>query len=214
MRPEDRDDGAPCNESDWTACTIGECKSGSCVDVPTVVCDDNNPCTDDACDAETGACSSTPNTQLCDDGNPCTGGDVCADGACAGTEINAVTEDGDICTCTTDEECVIYDDGDLCNGVWGCIEGSCAEIADSAVTCDDKVDNGGCRTNACNPGTGACEMTPVANYEACDDEDSCTGCAPGVDCDNEGDYCQGGVANQETALPAPIARAKRLRIPG
>ena len=195
------DDGAPCNEADWTACTIGECKSGGCVDVATVVCDDDNPCTDDACDPETGSCSSTANTALCDDGNPCTSGDVCADGDCAGTEINAVTEEGDVCTCTTDAECAIYDDGDLCNGVWGCVEGSCAELADSAVTCDEKVDSGGCRTNACNPGTGACEMTPVANYEPCDDGDSCTGCAPGEDCDNDGDYCQGGVCQGGNGAP-------------
>jgi len=195
------DDGAPCNEDGWTACTIGECMSGLCMDVPTVLCDDDNPCTDDSCDAETGECANAANTATCDDGNPCTSGDVCADGACAGTEINEVTEDGDICTCLEDSDCAIYDDGDLCNGLWGCVEGSCAPMEDSAVTCPEGSDNGGCRANACNPGTGACEMMPVDNYLPCDDGDACTGCAPGVDCENDGDYCQNGTCKAGNGTP-------------
>jgi hypothetical protein len=50
-----------------------------------VVCDDNNVCTTDSCDAATG-CAYANNANACDDGNDCTTGDVCAIGTCrAGT---------------------------------------------------------------------------------------------------------------------------------
>jgi len=46
-------------------------------------CDDGNPCTDDACSAETG-CVYTNNANPCDDGNPNTSGDSCHAGVCTG----------------------------------------------------------------------------------------------------------------------------------
>ena len=46
--------------SDGSACTSGDyCTGGSCVAGSTVVCDDSNPCTTDACDAKTGTCAYT-----------------------------------------------------------------------------------------------------------------------------------------------------------
>ncbi|MEI9939363.1 MAG: putative metal-binding motif-containing protein [Pseudomonadota bacterium] len=44
------------------ACAGAECREGSCVPLPPVVCDDNDACTQDACDAQSGKCSFTPVT--------------------------------------------------------------------------------------------------------------------------------------------------------
>ncbi len=57
-------------------------RDDSCVD-DSCECDDANPCTDDACDAE-GNCLYTPNELACDDGDACTAEDTCSQGRCAG----------------------------------------------------------------------------------------------------------------------------------
>lgn len=44
------------------ACARAECREGSCVSLPAVVCDDQDACTDDACDSQSGQCSFTPAT--------------------------------------------------------------------------------------------------------------------------------------------------------
>ena len=61
-----------------------------------MVCNDNNPCTDDACDANLG-CTFTANEAECNDGNDCTLNDYCAAGSCVGKSI-LDCDDGDICT--------------------------------------------------------------------------------------------------------------------
>ena len=43
-------------------CARAECREGTCVALPAVVCDDQNSCTDDACDSQSGQCSYTPVT--------------------------------------------------------------------------------------------------------------------------------------------------------
>ena len=60
------------------------------------LCDDDNPCTDDACNPATG-CVFTNNAAACDDGNACTTGDVCGGGVCSpGGPANC--DDGICCT--------------------------------------------------------------------------------------------------------------------
>jgi hypothetical protein len=44
------------------ACARAECREGSCVPLPAVVCDDRDACTEDACDALSGQCAFTPTT--------------------------------------------------------------------------------------------------------------------------------------------------------
>lgn len=46
-------------------------------------CVDENPCTTDVCGGA--ACQFVNNNDLCDDDDPCTSGDICSNGACAGT---------------------------------------------------------------------------------------------------------------------------------
>ena len=44
------------------ACARAECREGVCTPLPATVCDDQNACTDDACDSQSGQCSFTPVT--------------------------------------------------------------------------------------------------------------------------------------------------------
>ncbi len=57
-------------------------------------CNDQNPCTDDACSRE--ICVHASNTAACDDADACTDNDTCRDGACSGTARD----------CGEGEECV------------------------------------------------------------------------------------------------------------
>ncbi|MCO4762628.1 MAG: hypothetical protein KC502_14040, partial [Myxococcales bacterium] len=71
-------DGAVCNHKE-SCFKGGTCKAALCSGQTDKDCDDDNPCTVDACDK--GACSHAPTpdtaTVACDDNNVCTHGDQC-----------------------------------------------------------------------------------------------------------------------------------------
>ncbi|MCB9738944.1 MAG: hypothetical protein H6747_06730 [Deltaproteobacteria bacterium] len=70
------------------------------VRAPTKVCDDGLPCTVDACDAKTGACSApkaSDGAACVDDGKPCTEAMTCKAGACQGGKPKSC-DDGDVCS--------------------------------------------------------------------------------------------------------------------
>jgi hypothetical protein len=72
--------GGTCD--DGNACTTtATCDHGLCSGPSDVACNDDNPCTDDACVPEIG-CVFTPNTSPCSDGDACTNGDTCSGGTC------------------------------------------------------------------------------------------------------------------------------------
>jgi len=79
----DAPDGAACNED---LCLQGmSCNgSGQCGNGTPIDCDDGNPCTIDACDAQNGNCVSVAvaDDTLCDDGNACTAASTCQAGQC------------------------------------------------------------------------------------------------------------------------------------
>jgi uncharacterized repeat protein (TIGR01451 family) len=142
-------DGTSCD--DHNACTVGNvCTNGSCG--TPVVCNDGNPCTVDACDPATGACTSTP--VVCDDANPCTIDTCNAAGACVYTPAPSGTscDDGDPCTT-----------GDTCTQ----IPGNTTPICQGTAKCDD---GNPCTGDTCDPATGACINTPIV----CDDANPCT----------------------------------------
>ncbi|MCB9737813.1 MAG: hypothetical protein H6747_01020 [Deltaproteobacteria bacterium] len=112
----------------------------------------------------------------CDDGEACTVGETCQGTACAGGV--------DVCFCSTDADC--KDDGDLCNGLPFCDKSdpskpTCAVNPATAVVCPTAGDTA-CKKATCQPQTGTCKPTLVADGENCDDGAPCTA----------GDYCVGG----------------------
>jgi len=99
---------------DLEPCTTGKsCLGGKCQGGTPIVCDDGNPCTDDACDPGTGKCIATANASSCDDVDPCTVFDQCAFGKCSGT-------DSGLCKCKNTADCSKFEDGNLCNGTLTC----------------------------------------------------------------------------------------------
>jgi len=173
-------------------------------------CDDNNPCTTDACNGAT--CVNKPLDGLqCDDNDPCSAGDVCKAGKCtAGTPI---------CTCQSDADC--KDDGDLCNGTPKCdktnVPFTCKLDPKTVIACDSKNDTT-CARNTCQAGTGKCHLTAVKDGLPCSDENPCTVndacaaavCKPGsniceckqdADCKDDGDLCNGTRLCDKAKLP-------------
>ena len=145
-------DGTPCDDSD--ACTIGEvCGQGTCGDGAALVCDDDNPCTDDACEPLSG-CSHTNNAAACDDDDPCSTGDHCDSGACA-TLGSLACDDANPCT---DDTCVPglgcdympntdpCDDGDPGTVGDACVAGECVG---STEPVEDHDHDGVCPEAAC-----------------------------------------------------------------
>ncbi len=171
---------------------------------PVINCgniDDNNPCTDDACDPSTGVITRTNNTNTCDDATMCNGREVCGGGTCnAGTPVSCIA-DANICTT---EACVpatglcassnvpngnVATDTDLCNGQQSCNNGVLSEgTAPAPCTADTNI----CTTEACVPATGLCASSNVPNGDVATDTDLCNG----------QQSCSNGVLSEGTA-PAP-----------
>ena len=192
----------PCD--DGNACTVDDkCASGQCTGAAPLSCNDNNPCTDDGCNAE--GCVNTPNTKPCQDGDLCTEGDTCADGACvAGGPI--VCDDANPCTddacgesgCAYAANSLDCDDANACTIVDTCKDGEC--VGDVPLDCNDANP---CTTDTCDPTLG-CQHTP--NTSACDDGNACTKgetCASGTCSGGAAVTCNDGNAcTDDSCLPA------------
>ncbi len=180
-------EGYPCDDGD--GCTIGDqCVQGMCEPGQALLCNDDNPCTDDSCGPDEG-CLFVANANDCDDGNECTKGDHCANAACSFDNFIDCS-DGNPCTddlCKPGQGCAHTlnsgpcNDGDLCSTNDQCHLGEC--MGASTLVCND---NNPCTDDSCLPQTG-CAF--VANAALCDDGNACT----------EGDHCAKG-----WCLPANI----------
>jgi cysteine-rich repeat protein len=201
-------EGTTCDDGD--VCTLADhCEAGTCKG-SAINCDDNNPCTDDACNP-TGGCVYINNYDECDDMDPCTVKDTCTDGACSGFQVP--------CDCMDDTDCEALEDGDMCNGTLYCqqdqVPYKCALDTDTVVTCDSPANP--CQVAFCDAGTGLCGTGPADNGLSCDDNNDCTvldSCidgectsGPKVNC-NDGNPCTtdlcdpaGGCFHEENALP-------------
>jgi MYXO-CTERM domain-containing protein len=165
---------------DFDVCTGTEtCVAGFCQPGAPLVCNDNNVCTTDTCNAVMG-CQFPPNNLACDDLNLCTTNDACNAGQCGG--VPAVCDDMNDCTadtCNVASGCIFTpqsgacDDGDPCSVDDMCTDGTCSG---GPADCDDMNP---CTTDTCVPGTG-CSSTP--NTNGCNDSDVCT----------EDDVCNAG----------------------
>jgi endoglucanase len=133
---------AVANFSNVTVSTGG---SGGCSSAAD--CNDDNPCTNDAC--VSGTCTYTNNTASCNDNNLCTVNDVCSGGTCSGTPANC--NDNNPCT------------ADSCSPGTGCINSpvtngsSCND--NNPNTCNDVCTSGVCGGSACG------SLDPVAKYD-------------------------------------------------
>ena len=176
--------GVECLDGD--ACTAADhCEDGECVGDP-VICDDENPCTDNVCQAN-GGCAYPPNEEPCDDEVPCTVADQCVAGECVGIELP--------CDCTSDDDCALLEDGDLCNGTLVCntaeLPFQCIVAPETVVACE--LPDGAhtlCLQPTCNPETGECTTLPDHEGFACEDGDLCT----------IGDTCGGGECESGSQL--------------
>ncbi len=165
--------GLTCDDNN--ACTSGDhCQDGACLFATVQTCDDGKPCTIDACDPTTAACSHANNTGPCDDGSVCTQNDTCQAGNCVGGPkldckdtydctvdvcdpklacLHTIKPAGTACDdqspCTLNDQCV----GQLCKG--------------TGPSCDDK---NLCTDDKCSLATG-CYYVPTTS---CDDGNPCT----------------------------------------
>ena len=163
----------PC--TDDNACTVGDgCQAGACVPGSVADCDDQNVCTSDSCDADSG-CSNLAVPGACNDGNLCTVNDACLNGACVNGGF-LECDDDNICTddsCSPDAGCLFQpnakpcDDGDPCSSGDHCAGGKCA--ADEVTDCDDQNP---CTEDSCIENAG-CENSNLVNGTECGADKVC-----------------------------------------
>ena len=175
------DDGDTCTVND--VCEDGACQSGVAPD-----CDDENPCTDDAC--LDGQCIHTPNDANCDDSNACTLAALCAQGKCVpGTPLDC--DDDNVCTtdsCAPDSGCLHApntlpcDDQNACTAKDVCADSLC--VGAGELNCND---GNVCTDDTCDPDTGCLNAN---NSNECLDGDVCT----------TGDQCDEGVCSPAGTL--------------
>jgi peptidoglycan/xylan/chitin deacetylase (PgdA/CDA1 family) len=111
-----------------------------------IVVDDENPCTDDACEAVDGAVH-TPNNDPCDDGDPETYADTCNEGQCVGASLacppGEYFEQDALCfLCEDDglsyaEEGADIDDGNPCTDD-SCLAADGVTHENNDAQCDDE----------------------------------------------------------------------------
>ena len=178
-------DGDECVDGD--SCTVGDhCTDGLCMGQP-LICDDEDPCTDDQCDG-LGTCEFQPNQVPCDDEDPCTVGDLCGEGECGGTPVS--------CDCQTNDDCLALEDGDMCNGTLFCdlevFPYNCAVELATVVECPLPPDgpDAVCLAPSCDAATGDCSLVSAHEGFACDDANACL----------IGDLCQDGACVAQTQL--------------
>ncbi len=131
----------PCD--DGNPCTAGDvCSGGGCGGSPALCLVDDNPCTQDTCDPQTGKCGTPePDGTSCDDSDPCTLESECSNGACVGVSgtiktcpapasdvsckhlvCNPMTGD---CELAPESDGTPCDDGFECTGGDVCSKGQC-----------------------------------------------------------------------------------------
>jgi hypothetical protein len=138
--------GHTCDDHD--VCTpVDRCEDGVCKGSGWMNCDDQEVCTQDSCDPQTGCFHKNLDDVDCDDFNACTGNDRCEGGKCRGVDVSACN-DGNECT------------KDSCDSPSGCFH----EDIDGPCTPEDPCyEQGYCSGGKCFP-----------SGTACDDKDSCT----------------------------------------
>ncbi len=191
-------EGDPC-DADGSVCTVADkCINGKCPPGKKKICNDNEPCTADACDAKSG-CQYTNNNDACEfDGDLCTPFDKCKNGGCT---LGAKKNCDDKNTCTSDScnaktgKCshAALDkkscdaDGSLCTKDDICVGKSCT--VGGKLNCDD---GNQCTNDTCEKLKGCIHdklnATPCSLGSACTKKESCiVGLCKGIEvqCDDK-----------------------------
>jgi hypothetical protein len=227
------DDGTFCNGSERCAPgTMGADALTGCVPGVAPTCDDGFSCTNDACDATSDRCVSTPVNATCGDGLFCDGVETCAPsdpsadprGCVAGTPV--VCDDGFSCTSDACDEagsrCAhtaidsLCSDGLFCDGPEVCspsMPGADARgcAAGAPITCTP--DAFACTIEACDEAAAACRSTPDSS--SCTSGNVCTatsgdpasGCTPGRTCTTSAECDDGNVCNGAETCGGGICRS-------
>ncbi len=169
-------------DADGNLCTVGDtCVDGKCAIGSLKSCDDNNPCTTDACDPLIGCTKTFDDGLPCSDGSGCTVGDACASGVCESGAAKICPE-GDACTSfacdSATGQCkesqkpdgTSCSDGTVCTAADVCTGGGCVG---KPVDCDDKNP---CTLDTCDA-VAQCKHdaanTPCNDNNACTTDDTC-----------------------------------------
>jgi Dictyostelium (slime mold) repeat/Galactose oxidase, central domain len=187
--------GTPCN---LNACEGGgTCEGGECVSGPVPTVDDDNACTIDVCDPETGEVTHVlvPAGTSCSDGDFCNGVEACdAAGACLAA-APPVIDDGELCTIdrcdpvTGEISHEPVEDGtpcseDMCGAPAFCDEGECpSSITGPArsvglfglLPLPEPKEENPCRPRICDPTTGKWTYDVLPDWTPCPDADLCNG---------------------------------------
>jgi hypothetical protein len=157
---------------------ICKAKSSGCANA--AACDDNNPCTVDACDG--GTCSNAPKASCCvfdsecDDGNACTVDSCGGDNGCGHTaKTCAAGSDCEVATCDSKTgACTAAVKADACKIDGQCYAAAAKDSADNCQVCTPATSaTSWSLTSACTCKTGACcdekagKIKPQASQ--CDD---------------------------------------------
>jgi RHS repeat-associated protein len=176
--------GVSC-ETDGDACNgVSRCDgAGACATGTAPTSDDNNPCTVDSCDPETGVQHTPrPAGSSCDaDANVCNGDAQCNASAACVAGVPPVVDDGNPCTTDTCNPSsgvahqpvangTACTDGSACTTGDSCQAGAC--VAGAAIVCTalDQCHDAG----TCNPQTGACSTVAKPDGAVCNDGNACT----------------------------------------
>ncbi|MGC4116004.1 MAG: trypsin-like serine protease [Myxococcales bacterium] len=183
---DNKPNGTSC--SDNNGCTQGDtCQNGACVPGAAVnTCPAPSACKQaSVCNSATGTCDPFANVAegtACDDGNKCTEGDSCKSGSCAaGAAKSCPAPDAchgagacnpatGQCTYSLMPNGTACDDHNACTSSDACVSGICQGTAGSGACGADACHAAG----TCDPATGQCSGTPMADGTVCDDGDSNT----------------------------------------
>ena len=157
--------------SDGDACNgLETCNNGACLAGAPAVCDDENPCTDDACVPAFGCTYEVDDLNDCSDLNVCNGPEVCQGGGCqAGMPL--VCDDNDKCT------------ADTCAKLTGCLHAPAAGICEDNLDCTKDTCSGDTCFNTLQP--YYCLIGGVCVPSGADNpEELCEKCAANLDPDD------------------------------
>lgn len=186
--------------------TGGDLCEGKELDCP----DDDNPCTEDECNPDTGECGIPRSETSCDDGVYCNGADTCDAGECTAHEGNPCSgtcnEGGEYCECSTKEDCPADEPGAWSECAWAneCVETAMKTRPVTKYTCN---------------GVGKCVGAAAVEQEACtrdtdtiactSDNNRCNGtekCKAGNCVPDAVDPCKGNAANPYCYNADPTCR--------